>query len=94
MTGQFQNGDSNWGGLLILLSPAKIFNEQLTDNTWHLPSFQGQLPSTDGSGCREAVISVAQAFDDVESKEEVAGLLQETDDQRGQRWWIVYKDGY
>jgi len=36
-----------------------------------------QLPSTDGSGCREAVISVAQAFDDAESKEEVAGLLQD-----------------
>ena len=51
----------------------------------HLPSFQGQLPSTDGSGCREAVISVAQAFDDAESKEEVAGLLQETDDERGER---------
>lgn len=44
-----------------------------------IPSFQGQLPSTDGSGCREAVISVAQAFDDAESKEEVAGLLQETE---------------
>ena len=39
---------------------------------------QGQLPGTDGSGCRQAAISAAQAFDDSESVEEVKALLQET----------------
>lgn len=39
---------------------------------------QGQLPGTDGSGCRQAAISAAQAFDDSESAEEVKALLQET----------------
>lgn len=36
-----------------------------------------QLPGTDGSGCRQAAISAAQAFDDSESAEEVTGLLQD-----------------
>ena len=45
----------------------------------HFPfSVQGQLPATDGSGCRQAAISAAQAFDDAESAEEVMGLLKET----------------
>eukprot|EP00435_Cladocopium_sp_Y103_P019326 s3681_g4.t1 len=36
-----------------------------------------QLPGTDGSGCRQAAISAAQAFDDSESVEEVKALLQD-----------------
>ena len=42
------------------------------------PCPRGQLPGTDGSGCRQAAISAAQAFDDSESVEEVKALLEET----------------
>lgn len=39
---------------------------------------RGQLPGTDGSGCRQAAISVARAFDDADYADEAKGLLLET----------------
>ena len=51
------------------------------------PRPRGQLPGTDGSGCRQAAISAAQAFDDSESVEEVKALLEET----WPRPWVFWR---